>query len=69
VVTHSPQLFYASLYKFLQLSRLEAVRTNHPMQFHRSAANASLPHGTEKTMPFRLKEYTAGPMQTIGVGP
>jgi hypothetical protein len=49
VVTHSPQLFYASLYKFLQLSRLEVVRINHPMQFHCSTANVSLPHGTEKT--------------------
>jgi hypothetical protein len=48
VVTHSPQLFYASLYKFLQLSKLEVVRINHLMQFHRSATNASLPHGSEK---------------------
>jgi hypothetical protein len=59
VVTHSPQLFYASLYKFLQLSRLEVVRTNHPVQFHRSA-NASLS---------RVPKKPAAPTQPTGVAP
>ena len=65
MVTHPPQLFYASLYKSLQLSRLEAVGTDYPMQFHCSVGNSSLPQGIEKAGAMRRFEFANTPVQLI----